>query len=220
MKFFVSLIFVLCAGVVAYCLFSKNGSKKKVSSGSKRSAVALTIGVVVMLLSGLAYVIYRSATAPDTQCTASHVSTSTPPASLKTAADFFNQGNYDYDVGNCTLAISDYTMSIKFNPTIAQVYNNRAYTFMRLRDYKDALTDLNSAIALNHNYIQALMNRGDIHNYYFEIDRKSAIEDYKKVISLGGIRGTSVCGHLFLAEHNGWNLMTVFDFPFAMIACR
>ena len=70
---------------------------------------------------------------------------------------------------------------------------------MRLRNYSAALPDLNKALVLNPNYIQALMNRGDIHNYYYAIDRRSAIADYEKVIALGGTRGTSVCGHLFMA---------------------
>ncbi len=82
---------------------------------------------------------------------------------------------------------------------------------MKVRDYKTALPDLNKAIALNPNYDQVLMNRGDIHNYYYAIDRQAAIVDYKKVISLTGSNGgpTNVCGHLFLAKYNGWNLTTL-----------
>ncbi len=115
------------------------------------------------------------------------------------------QGNYDYDTGNCQKAIIDYTASIKMNPNYPQAYNNRAYTYMRMQNYPAALPDLDKALALNPSYTQALMNRGDIHNYYI-IDRPNAILDYEKVISLGHTQGTSVCGHLFLARHNGWNL--------------
>lgn len=133
--------------------------------------------------------------------------------------DYFLQGDYDYDTGNCTKAITDYTTSIKLNPNYPQAYNNRAYTYMRLRNYKNALPDLDKAISLNPNYIQSLMNRGDIHNYYL-VDRKSAIADYEKVIALGGTNGTSVCGHLFLAQHNGWNLGTLIGLPLAYFRCR
>jgi tetratricopeptide (TPR) repeat protein len=163
---------------------------------------------------------YRSAVAPDTQCSTTHTATTTPPASLKTTTDYFEQGNYDYDTGDCSKAIVDYTESIKLDPKNSQTYNNRAYTYMRLRDYKSALPDLDKAISLNPNYINALMNRGDIHNYYYAIDRKSAIADYEKVIALGGTKGTSVCGHLFLAEHNGWNLGTLLAMPTAYFRCR
>jgi tetratricopeptide (TPR) repeat protein len=162
---------------------------------------------------------YRDTTLADLQCSASHSTTNIPPAGLKTAADYFEQGNYDYDTGNCVKAIADYTNSINLDSKNPQVYNNRAYTYMRLRDYKSALPDLDRAITLNPNYINALINRGDIHNYYYEIDRKAAIADYQKVIALGGTRGTSVCGHLFLAKHNGWNLGTVFGLPSAYFQC-
>jgi tetratricopeptide (TPR) repeat protein len=159
---------------------------------------------------------YKSLNQPDTQCTSSHAVNSRPPMSLVTAADFFAKGDYDYDVGNCEQAISDYTKAIKLNPDYPQAYNNRAYTFMRMQIYKAALVDLDKALELNPNYINALMNRGDIHNFYYEIDRQSAKVDYKKVILLGGIHGTSVCGHLFMAEHNGWNFGTVLDFPWGI----
>jgi tetratricopeptide (TPR) repeat protein len=209
MKFFVSIAVIAFISAVVYYLSKKN----------RRRAIVLTITVAVLLLGFLAYAMYKSATAPDIQCSTTHTTTNTPPASLKTAMDYFEQGNYDYDTGNCAKAIADYTQSIKLNPDYPQAYNNRAYTHMRMRNYKDALPDLDKAIALNPNYINALMNRGDIHNYYL-VDRKSAISDYEKVIALGATQGTSVCGHLFLAEHDGWNLGTVFGLPLAYIKCR
>lgn len=134
--------------------------------------------------------------------------------------DYFIRGNYDYDKGNCKQAIKDYTQSIILNPLYPEAYNNRAYTFMRMRNFKDALVDLNKALELNPNYVQALMNRGDIFNYYYAIDRKRAIVDYNKVISLGAKEGTSVCGHLLLAQHNGWNIFTIFDLPAMLYFCQ
>ncbi len=210
MKFFVSIAVIAFISTVVYYLSKKN----------KRRAIILTATVAVLLLGFLAFTMYRDTTLKDIQCSTPHTTTNTPPASLKTAMDFFLQGDYDYDIGNCTKAIADYTTSIKLNPNYPQTYNNRAYTFMRLRDYKSALPDLDKAISLNPNYIQALMNRGDIHNYYYAIDRKSAIADYEKVIALGATRGTSVCGHLFLAEHDGWNLGTFFGLPLAYFRCK
>jgi Flp pilus assembly protein TadD len=200
MKFVVSLfvIALITAGVYVYI---------------KNHRVIVAGSVALLLLGILACLMYRSATSPDTQCGSVHTTTSRPPASLQTADDYFQQGNYDYDTGNCGRAIIDYTISIGMNPEYPQTYNNRAYTYMRMRDYTDALPDLDKAIALNPNYIQALMNRGDIHNYYFAIDRKEAAEDYERVIVLGGTQVTSVCGHLFLAEHNGWNFGTILDVP-------
>ena len=210
MKFFVSIASITLIALIVYSITKKN----------KRIATVLTTTITVLLLLFLAFVMYRDTTLKDVQCSTSHTTTNTPPASLKTAMDFFLQGDYDYDTGNCTKAIAGYTKSIELNSKYPQAYNNRAYTYMRLRDYKSALPDLDKALALNPNYIQALMNRGDIHNYYYAIDRQSAIADYEKVIALGGTNGTSVCGHLFLAEHDGWNLGTVFGLPLAYFKCR
>jgi tetratricopeptide (TPR) repeat protein len=141
------------------------------------------------------------------QCISTHTTTTNPPTNQTTATDYFAQGDYDYDSGNCQQAVVDYTKAIMLNPNYPQAYNNRAYTNMRMRNYSAALSDLDKALELKPDYIQALMNRGDIHNYYYHIDRQSAIADYKKVIALGGNQNeTSVCGHLFLAKHNGWTL--------------
>lgn len=89
-----------------------------------------------------------------------------------------------------------------------------------MQQYANTIPDLNKAIVLKPNHIQALMNRRDIHNYYFAFDKQSAIDDYEKVISLGGTRGTSVCGNLFLARHIGWNIGTIVDFPRGIHTCE
>ena len=218
------LFLLICIAIIAtfayYCSF-RIMSRNKKHRGINQKAIGIAVAVVMVLLGFVIWGMYRSATAPDTHCTTYHATTSYPPVNLTTAMDYFMQGNYDYDRGNCTKAISDYTASIGLNPDYPQAYNNRAYTYMRMQKYQNALPDLDKAIALNPTYIQALMNRGDIHNYYFAIDRQSAIADYEKVISLGGTQqSTSVCGHLFLAKHNGWNLGTILDFPKGAMICR
>lgn len=209
MKLIVFLIFTAVVAKVVYWLNRKN----------KKRAVTLTLITVLILTCLQTFVIYKGATAPDTYCSTFHQTSSYPKTNLKTAMDYFEQGNYDYDTGNCKAAIEDYTKSIKLNSNYPQAYNNRAYTNMRLRNYKDALTDLDKAISLNPNYVNALMNRGDIHNYYL-VDRKAAIADYEKVIALGGTKGTAVCGHLFLAKHNGWNLANLFIIPLETLNCQ
>src|SRR5262249_22932099 len=88
---------------------------------------------------------------------------------------------------------------------------NRAYTHMQEGDYASALPDLDRAIQLRANYVNALMNRGDIYNYYYQIDYDKAIGDYDKVIALGAAQDTSVCGHRILAVNRGWNLATFAD---------
>ncbi|MGH7204481.1 MAG: hypothetical protein ACREHC_08650, partial [Candidatus Levyibacteriota bacterium] len=70
--------------------------------------------------------------------------------------------------------------------------------------YKDALLDLDKAVSLRPDYINARMNRGDIYNFYYTINRSKALEDYNKVIALGGQHGTSVCGHKAMAQNNNF----------------
>ena len=59
-----------------------------------------------------------------------------------------------------------------------QVYNNRAYTNMRMHNYAGALVDLDKAISLK--------------------------PGYDKIIALGKTRdlSNSVCGHKSMAENN------------------
>lgn len=219
MKLIVLLGFIAAVAGGVYIFLNWALKIKKIGKINWKAGIPAAI--VAVILSGLlAFVMYKSSTAPDTWCSNIQNSTTYPPAELKTAMDYFEKGNYDYDTGRCTEAIADYTKSIEMNFNYPQAYNNRAYTYMRMRNYQAALTDLNKALEINPNYINALMNRGDIHNYYFEIDRAAAIADYEKIISVAGTRGTSVCGHLFLAQHNGWSLQTLFAMPWEIMNCR
>lgn len=210
MKLVILLLFIALVTGFTYLISSKVFNKSKKPN---RKPLLVSAIVMIALLGLLASAIYRSTTAPDMWCSKIHEATSTPPATHKSAMDYFKQANYDYDTGNCRKAITSYTESIKLDPSYPQSYNNRAYTYMRMRDYSSALSDLDKALSLRPDYIQALMNRGDIHNYYYAIDRQSAIKDYKKALALGASqKETSVCGHLFLAKHNGWTPGAFFDF--------
>jgi|SRR5579859_1372764 len=129
----------------------------------------------------------NAASQPDTQCTSVHTPTVSPPERLVSATDYLVLGDDDYDRDACALAIADYTRA------------------------SAALSDLDRAIALHPDYSNALMNRGDIYNYYYDIDRARAIADYDRVIALGQKPHTSVCGHRLLAYFNGWNAGVVLN---------
>jgi tetratricopeptide (TPR) repeat protein len=221
MKLLVSLALITLIGVAIYFVAARPnlGSKKAKPFKVNRKALMITLPAVLVLVVLLGAVMYKTATQPDVWCGEPHTPLTVLPAKLKTAQDYFLLGDYDYETGNCQKAVTDYTSALKLNSKLAQVYNNRAYTYMRLRNYQVALTDLNAALKLNPNYIQALMNRGDIYNYYL-VDRPKAIIDYQKVLALKGSESTSVCGHLFLAQHDGWNLGTVLGLPFVVFNCR
>ena len=157
----------------------------------------------------------------NTWCTSSHKATSRPPSQLVSAQDYFTQGDYDYDLGECDQAIVAYTQAIALDSGLAEAYNNRAYTYMMEQDYQSALSDLNTAIEIRPDYAHALMNRGDLYNYDL-VDRPLAIVDYERLIALGptATADTQVCGHLFYAEHNGWHLKTVWDLPRTQAKCE
>ncbi len=172
----------------------------------------LVAAVLALAAIGVAFILVISGGAGATanaQCTSAHSPSSTPPAALVTARDYFAQGNYDYELGACARAIADYSHAIRLNPRFAEAYNNRAYTYMMQADYAPALPDLDRAIALRPTYVHALMNRADIYNYDYHIDRPRAIRDYDRIIALGAVQETSVCGHRLLAAQNGWNLGTI-----------
>jgi tetratricopeptide (TPR) repeat protein len=207
------LLFVSITITIAVFIFSSKlfGNKKNKSFHWK--PVSISAFVLLFLLSFIAFGVYSSSHQPDIQCKPNFTTISTLPI-VNTANDYLKQGDFYYDQGNCTQAIVAYTKAIQLNSLFAQAYNNRAYVNMRLRNYEDALADLNKALQINPNYVNALMNRGDIHNYYYHIDRKAAIADYKRVITIGITKDASksVCGHLFLAKHNGWTLRAYIDF--------
>jgi tetratricopeptide (TPR) repeat protein len=167
------------------------------------AVVVLAGAVVVLGLSAAGRAIQSTPVA----CAAASGSAATPPAALLTAQDYLAQGDYDFDQGDCERAIADYSHAIELNSAFAEAYNNRAYTLMAKQDYARALTDLDMALKIRPDYVNALMNRGDIHNYYYQIDYDLAISDYERVLELDpkSAQHTSVCGHLMLAEHHGWN---------------
>ncbi len=64
-----------------------------------------------------------------------------------------------------------------------KLYNNRAILYIKLKDYKKALTDINKAIKLKKDYHLAYLNRSEI--YYRMGNEKKACQDYKKALKLG-----------------------------------
>lgn len=179
-------------------------SKKKVKN-SRVLLLTLSLGLCFLFVSFLVAKAIFESFKPDQQCLIPHTTNTIPPIKFETAKDFFDFGNYNYDRGDCTQAINAYTKAITLDPKSAENYNNRAYTYMRMKNYAAALPDLNRAIELNPNYVNALMNRGDIYNFYYKKDRQKAIADYDRVIKLGATnpRQTSVCGHRLIAMRGG-----------------
>lgn len=171
-------------------------------------------GPIVIVLVTIVLIGIEAFLKPDMHCRVSHKTETVPPISLVTARDYFDQGNYDFDIGDCKRAIDDYSQSLRLDPLNARAFNNRGYTYMRKQEYAKALADFNKAIEISPDYANARMNRGDIYNFYYNIDRKKAIEDYDRVIDLGGVEvdsSRSVCGHRAIAIKNGLSISTYID---------
>jgi tetratricopeptide (TPR) repeat protein len=162
--------------------------------------------LVVVLAVGLAAAARVAQVAqPAPYCGGQSQPLTAPPAQLVTAADYFTLGDSEFEAGNCNGAVDAYSQVIALDPQLATAYNNRAYTYMAQHNYAAALPDLDRALALRPDYVNALMNRGDIYNYYYHIDYDKAIADYDRVLALDH-QHTSVCGHRLLAQHHGWDL--------------
>ncbi len=205
--FIIALILViLIASVVARWIHGENILKKYfVLLMEKWRIVVGVLGTVVGLF--IVFIVISINNQPSPPCTSSLVPTSQKPSTLVSPQDYFAQGDYDYERGDCDSAIADYTRAIDLNPKFAEAYNNRAYTYMVQHNYAAALPDLEKAIELRPDYVNALMNRGDIYNYYYEINYDSAVADYNRILQMGGReRNSSVCGHRLLALHHGWDL--------------
>lgn len=185
-----------------------------------RKAFSVSAGFAGVLILLLAVLAFAGSKRPDGWCGVYRESKTYPPMEVVSAMDYFELGNYQYDTGDCDSAVKSYSKSIELNGNYPQSLNNRAFTLMRMQRYQEALDDLDAALVLNPNYINALMNRGDIRNYYFNIDKQVAIADYEKIISFAGARGTSVCGHLFMARNNPKNPITWLKMPFEISSCR
>ena len=220
MKLIVLLIFIVgvCTGIYLFItyFFIHIKSLKKINWIA--FGVSAFVGASLLTLIGIA--IYRGSKAPDTWCNSFKITNNYPPMQTVTATDYFEKGNYEYDIGNFKGAVDSYAKSIELNPQYPQAYNNRAFTYMRMQEYDKALNDLDRALELNPNYINALMNRGDI-NRDRKGNKEAAIADYEKIISFAGTRGTSVCGHLGMAKYyNSKNPLTYFSTIFETMKCR
>lgn len=84
---------------------------------------------------------------------------------MKAQEDFKQKGNDAHKSGDNKTAVKHYTEGINQDPenknTASVLYANRALAQMKLGNHREALTDLDRAIALNEKYAKAYLRRGD-----------------------------------------------------------
>ena len=59
-------------------------------------------------------------------------------------------------------AIVELNEAIRLKPDLARAYNARAYAYLRLRDYKNALADCDQALRIDPKYVNAYINRAAV----------------------------------------------------------
>jgi tetratricopeptide (TPR) repeat protein len=101
---------------------------------------------------------------------------------------FISRGNAWLKKKEYNRAIDDFTISIRLNSSRAELYNYRGFarTEIAVRGNKTyfnlAIEDYSRAIALNVNYVDALINRS--HAYYQTGNYDRVIEDCSRIIRL------------------------------------
>ncbi len=83
---------------------------------------------------------------------------------------------------NTNFVINSLSSAIERNPNNASAYANRGLAYLKLSEYKSAITDFSTAIKLDPSIKECYANRGhaylDLEQYYL------AKKDFKKFLSL------------------------------------
>ncbi|MBI1281604.1 MAG: tetratricopeptide repeat protein [Anaerolineaceae bacterium] len=101
---------------------------------------------------------------------------------LKVDALYFYRANVYYQQGKIDLALADYDRAIRFNPQLAEAYNNRGNLLRSQGKLDAAITDYNQAISLNPQLAAIYSNRGLTLSDQGKLD--AAITDYNQAIKL------------------------------------
>ena len=97
--------------------------------------------------------------------------------------EYFDAAMADYESGNRSAAIFNWSLAIAINPDNPDSYYSRAIVKNELHTWKAALRDYDKAIDLAPDYLAALLNRGSVKDE--NGDPKGAIADYDRVIAAG-----------------------------------
>mmetsp|Transcript_24093 Transcript_24093/g.23846 ORF Transcript_24093/g.23846 Transcript_24093/m.23846 type:complete len:298 (+) Transcript_24093:424-1317(+) len=92
-----------------------------------------------------------------------------------TANVFFGEGNYKK-------AINEYNECQKRLPNDVNYLSNRAVCFIKLKQFYKALKDLDKILEIDHNHVQAYIQKAFIHTVFKEYGK--ALECYEKVLQI------------------------------------
>lgn len=99
------------------------------------------------------------------------------------AKDYYVKAYQFIDAGFPQDAINLYTLAIEKDPDFIDAYYNRGVLHFTLREYKQALSDLNKVIEKRPEMAIAYASRGSTYDKLG--DHFNALKDYKKAAQLG-----------------------------------
>jgi len=96
------------------------------------------------------------------------------------ARSIINEGNKLSNNENFKDAIIKYTEAISIDKKESDAYLQRAYAYIRLKDYNNAIKDYSEVIRINPNNSFAYLSRGSAYNNIKQYNK--ALSDFNKVL--------------------------------------
>jgi uncharacterized caspase-like protein/lipoprotein NlpI len=113
----------------------------------------------------------------------------------------YRRGQVYASKGAYSLAIRDFSDSIRLNPKDVEAYNNRCWTRTVIGDLQAALKDCNEALRLRPNFVDALDSRGLLNLKNGQT--KNAIADFDAALRINPRLTSSLYGRGLAKQRNG-----------------
>lgn len=107
----------------------------------------------------------------------------------ETADSYYHRGNANYQRGNFSAAIADYTRAIEANPKYKQAYYKRGLVKDAEGDRDGAIADYTRAIEIDPKYADAYRGRADVWEKKNSMIARSKI--YRGLLNLSRKRETT-----------------------------
>ncbi|WP_375412077.1 caspase family protein [uncultured Bradyrhizobium sp.] len=113
----------------------------------------------------------------------------------------YRRGQVYASKGAYSLAVNDFTESIRINPKDVEAFNNRCWARTVIGDLQSALRDCNEALRLRPNFIDALDSRGLVNLKSGQT--KNAIADFDAALKINPRLTSSLYGRGLAKQRNG-----------------
>lgn len=115
----------------------------------------------------------------------------------RTSDEWFVLGYAAEAQGNDLKASEYYTEAIKDNPDFEAAYKNRGAAFTRMKEYDDALFDLNKAIELDPDYLDAKLQLSVLYSDQDKLDESKTVIDEILKKDSGHLRAHAQLGAIY-----------------------